>query len=506
MDYSLSVWSIASYIEANIKDDITSEHLEKITGFSYRHIRTIIKENTGLSLSKYILNRKISHAAYEMVHSNKQITDIAFEYNFNSYDSFARAFKRVTEMSPKAFKEGKYKVGHRRILMGFYGPEVFIETDSTYTHPSILEDYDMNKRVSKEKDSCILYGVTKVAYSFEESTPLAMSIKSALNYLGEEIDYTNILSAMGAAFRLRWNKDYWDGGNIDVLNIYSSQYEVVNKSFASAGYDYNIFYRYSSSKDQFKDIIKSEINQGKPVIALGIIGPPEAGVICGYQDDGETLLGWNVFQEQKDMVGEVVLHDNGYYTTKTWWDNPSTFAIITIGKNKNDKTSNLEILKNGYEILTTTDIDVATETGKIRDHFHGGVKAYDAWEEAITDDSQFGHELITPLKIEKLMCQGDAQAMVGEGRYYAAVFMKRIAKEYPAVSELALKAADEFRSSSDAALKMNELRGGFLQSEETLNKFMDSEVRRKTALLVKKAKEHEIAATNYISEILKKVS
>jgi len=96
MDYSLSIWSIATFIESNIKEDINYEDLEQITGFTYRHIRAITKSATGLSLSNYILNRRIANAAFDLIHSAKPITDIAFEYSFNSYDAFARAFKRIT--------------------------------------------------------------------------------------------------------------------------------------------------------------------------------------------------------------------------------------------------------------------------------------------------------------------------------------------------------------------------------------------------------------------------
>ncbi|MBI9014787.1 MAG: helix-turn-helix domain-containing protein [Clostridiales bacterium] len=501
MDYSLSIWSIATFIESNIKEDIKYEELEQITGFSYRHLRSIIKSATGISLSNYILNRRIANAAFDLIHSVKPITDIAFEYSFNSYDAFARAFKRITGKSPKQFREGKYNVGHRRILMSFYAPEIYKDTDITYNHPTIREDLKMEKRIEKGIKSCILFGVPKVSYTYEECTPLAVSIKAALNYMGDQIDYTYLMAAMGAAFRLRWNKDYWDGGNVDVLNIYEKQYDVFTHAFDASNRDFSLLTRDNSTKEDFKAFIIKEIDAGRPVIALGIIGPPEAGIITGYDNNGDTVLGWNCFQENKEVASDVTFHDCGYYITSSWWDNPETAALVSIGEKKTENVTYKEILKNAIHILSTNQITVQDGSGKARDVFACGQAAYELWAASILDESQFSQNLIMPLKIEKLMCQGDAQAMVGEGRSYAACFLEWIGKNNTTVQKQCSDAASHFRKSAACAIKMYELRGGFQQSAEVLDNFMRRDVREKTAEMIMEAKDNEKKALEIIKEI-----
>jgi len=502
MDYSLSIWSIAAFIESNIKDDIQYEKLEEVTGFSYRHIRAITKSSIGTSLSNYILNRRIANAAFDLIHSAKPITDIAYDYNFNSYDAFARSFKRVTGKSPKQFRLGKYNVGHRRILMGFYAPEIYKDTDMTYHHPTIREDADMEKRMEKEQESCILFGVPKVAYSYEECTPLAVSIKAALNYMGDQIDYTYLMAAMGAAFRLRWNKDYWDGGNVDVLNIYEKQYDVLNHAFDASSRDFELLTREKATKEEFKSFIRKEINEGRPVIALGIIGPPEACIITGYNKNGETLLGWNCFQENKEMASNVTFHECGYYMTDAWWDNPETVALIAIGEKKASKISQKDIINDAINILSVNHIEVQDGSGKVHNRFAGGQEAYDLWANSILDDSHFSDESIIPLKIEKLMCQGDAQTMVGEGRSYAACFLEWVGKNNSTVQVQCKEAATHFKQAAASALKMNEFRGGFQQDAVTLNNFMKRDVREKTAEEILKAKNHEKLALDLMKEIV----
>lgn len=502
MNYSLSIWSIATFIESNIKEDIKYKDLEQITGFSYRHLRTITKTTTGVSLSNYIINRRIVNAAFDLIHSKKPITEIAYEYSFNSYDAFARAFKRITGKSPRQFRNGKYNVGHRNILMGIYAPEIYKDKDITYNHPIIREDLTMNKRVEKDTESCILFGVPKVAYSFEECTPLAVSIKAALNYLGDQVDYSYVLAAMGAAFRLRWNKDYWDGGNVDVLNIYSKQYDVLTHAFNACNREFTLLTRENSTKEDFKTFIMKEIDDGRPIIALGIIGPPEAGIITGYELNGDTLLGWNCFQENKEMASDVSFHDCGYYRTNAWWDNPDTIALIAIGDKKQSNASYKELLENAIQILSTNQVDVHDGSGNVRDTYAGGQVAYDLWANSILDDTQFDDGLVMPLKIEKLMCQGDAQAMVGEGRNYAACFLEEIGNNNTTIQQLCNDAAKHFKSAAKCSFSMYELRGGFQSSAEVLNNFMQRDVRVETAKLIIKAKEHEKSALELMKKII----
>lgn len=502
MDYSLSIWSIATFIETNIKEDIKYEELERITGFSYRHIRAITKSATGISLSNYILKRRVANAAFDLIHTAKPITDIAFEYSFNNYDTFARAFKRITGKSPKQFRNGKYNVGHRRMLMGFYAPEIYKDTDITYNHPIILEDFKMEKRMEKENESCILFGVPKVSYTYKECTPLAVSIKAALNYMGDQIDYSYLMAAMGASFRLRWNKDYWDGGNVDVLNIYENQYDVLKHSFEASNRDFTLLTRDNSGKEDFKAFIIKEIDAGRPVIALGIIGPPEACVIAGYDNNGDTLLGWNCFQDDREMASDVTFHDCGYFITNAWWDNPDTVALISIGNKNNRKASEKEIMQNAIDILSINKIAVQDGSGKVRDTYAGGQTAYELWASSILDESQFNENSIMPLKVEKLMCQGDAQSMIAEGRGYAADFLEWIGKSNIAVQSQCIDAATHFRKSVNCAMQMSKLRGGYQLSTESINQFMKRDVREKIAKEIMKAKDYEKLALEVMKEIV----
>ncbi len=505
MDYSNFIWSTASFIEARIKDPIEYGELEEAVGFSYRHIRETFKECTGISLSRYILSRRIANSAFEIVHTGKSLTQIASDYMFGSYDTFTRAYCRQLKLHPSELRSGSFRsrVGRKRILIGLYAPVIMNDEGSSISPEQILEVKRIMGNIERTEQSCILYGVPKVSYSFEECTPFCAALKACLNYMGQQIDYAYIMAATGAAFRLRWNTGAWDGGNVDILNIYEDRFEALRKGFEAAGRSYRILTRSGSSKEEFIQFIKAEIEEGRPVIALGIIGPPEACLITGYDENGRKLLGWNCFQENQEFAKNVSFHETGYFITDAWWENEETCAVMSVGEYQERPLNPKEVLKNGIDILRKEKV-IYHENG-ITTEYAGGQRAYEAWTKAVGDDKEFPQGAILPILYERVMCQGDAQVMVGEGRSYAACFLEWIGKTNAAVAESCNHAARYFRLAAECTFKMNEPKGGFMQDEAATRKFAEPEVRKQIVPLIYQAKEYEAKACELCKVILEKL-
>lgn len=505
MDYFLFIWSVVTFVEKRVKMDIDYSELEAVTGFSYRHIRETFKECTKSTLARYIVARKVENAAFEVIHSTRNLISIAEEYGFESYDTFTRAFKRETGITPTAFRNGGYLVGRRRIAAGVYAPAILRNSKNQFVTLSFSEVNVKMKDSFKDNESCILYGVPKVQYSYEECTPFPACLKACLNYMGQNIDYAYLMAASGAAFRLRWNTCCWDGGNVDILCIYENKYEAFERSFKAAGRSYKILSRESSNKDEFISFIKAEIDYGRPVIALGIIGPPEACIITGYLDSGETLLGWNFFQGNPEFAKDTEIHETGYFITNKWWENKNTLAVMSIGENQNELVTSKDIITNAIDIMTKSKVTFKNRYGNDTEEYAGGQEAYDAWAKAVGNDKDFPQNAILPLLFERIMCQGDAQVMVGEGRSYAACFMEWVARTNKSVAEECIEAAKYFRFAAQCIFKMDELRGGFEQNEDTIRKFSEPLVRKKTVQFILEAKQNEAKACEILKAILEKL-
>lgn len=121
MDYFLTICSVIVFIENRIQEKINYTELEKATGFSLAHIRDVFVKKTGIPLSRYILTRKVSNAAYEILHNHQNILNIGTKYGFSSHDTFTRAFKRITGLTPTDFREKRPPVGRIKLCACVFG-------------------------------------------------------------------------------------------------------------------------------------------------------------------------------------------------------------------------------------------------------------------------------------------------------------------------------------------------------------------------------------------------
>lgn len=128
MDYYLTIWSVVVYAENRVQGDFDYEALAQETGFSLAHLRDIFQRCTGKTLHRYVLERKIAYAAFDLAHTTDRILTIAILYGFNGPDTFTRAFRRVTGWTPLAFRRANIVTGRKRLCAGIWGVSVDSET------------------------------------------------------------------------------------------------------------------------------------------------------------------------------------------------------------------------------------------------------------------------------------------------------------------------------------------------------------------------------------------
>ena len=102
MDTRQLLQNAIDYIDAHIKSQITPEDLSRVAGYSYVHLVRLFKLYLGVTPKAYLLRRRLLFAVYEMK-SKKPKTDIAFDFGFDTYAGFYKAFQREFGCSPSAF-------------------------------------------------------------------------------------------------------------------------------------------------------------------------------------------------------------------------------------------------------------------------------------------------------------------------------------------------------------------------------------------------------------------
>ena len=82
MNQYILIWSVCSFVEARVQEEIHLEELACQIEFSLAHIRDVFRENTGKPLSRYIHGHKIANAMQLLLYTDDKIIDIAMRYGY----------------------------------------------------------------------------------------------------------------------------------------------------------------------------------------------------------------------------------------------------------------------------------------------------------------------------------------------------------------------------------------------------------------------------------------
>jgi AraC family transcriptional regulator len=103
MEYKSHIMRAIKYIEENIKNEISLSNCARVSGYSNYHFIRVFKEATGLTPADYIRKRRLTEII-KHIRPDIPISQIAFEYGFNSKENFTRAFIAEHHILPTEYK------------------------------------------------------------------------------------------------------------------------------------------------------------------------------------------------------------------------------------------------------------------------------------------------------------------------------------------------------------------------------------------------------------------
>lgn len=92
-------------VEAHLQDDVTVAEMAAAAGYSLYHFIRIFDRVVYHTPYDYLMRRRLSEAAHEVMFSNRRVVDIALDYRFGNHETFSRAFKRLFGMQPVQWRE-----------------------------------------------------------------------------------------------------------------------------------------------------------------------------------------------------------------------------------------------------------------------------------------------------------------------------------------------------------------------------------------------------------------
>lgn len=102
--YRQSVLRSLDMIEENLRKPIALHAVARRAGFSLWHLHRIFAEYTGESLGSYLRKRRLTAAAEELRTTRRTVLEVALDFQFESHESFTRAFKAAFHTTPREFR------------------------------------------------------------------------------------------------------------------------------------------------------------------------------------------------------------------------------------------------------------------------------------------------------------------------------------------------------------------------------------------------------------------
>jgi len=116
MNWIQSLTKAIQYIENNLTAEITANDIANHLYSSNAHFQRVFSLATGITIGDYIRNRRLSLAGQDLIHPKNRIIDIAMKYQYDSQESFTKAFARFHGITPYSARKHSHRLKYFRPL------------------------------------------------------------------------------------------------------------------------------------------------------------------------------------------------------------------------------------------------------------------------------------------------------------------------------------------------------------------------------------------------------
>lgn len=120
------------YIEEHMTGEISLNELAEHCFVSVSGMQKTFSYVLHMSVKEYILRRRFSRAAKDIVETRDSLLDIALKYGYSNAESFTRGFRKVWGITPSEFRKTRRFTGHT--------PRLAVPGKYTDTEGNIMEN------------------------------------------------------------------------------------------------------------------------------------------------------------------------------------------------------------------------------------------------------------------------------------------------------------------------------------------------------------------------------
>lgn len=191
-----------AYIEESLDGEIDFKQVERLALCSDYHFRRMFSFLAGINLSEYIRRRRLTLAAFDLLHSDARVIDIAVKYGYSSPDAFTRAFVALHGVTPTEARDA------RRPLKAF--PRMTFQI-------TIKGASEMNYRIVEKEGFRIVGLMRRVPLIYEGVNPHIAAMSAELNteLIGTLKALSNVEPRGLISASTNFSEGRLDGGELD---------------------------------------------------------------------------------------------------------------------------------------------------------------------------------------------------------------------------------------------------------------------------------------------------
>jgi len=372
----------------------------------------------------------------------------------------------------------------------------------------------------------VLTGVPRVGFYPKQSTEgpedhiLPACLRAVLEYLKDDIHsdwlapyagdwhavHEYLVGTCGFAFSLTWRTGAFGGPEPawDVFSIAPDPLAAFRDALESVGYEHEIMLRRDLAQPlglpesvcddeaTYRKRIIGSIDRGVPLIALGVVGPPEPCVIAGYDEGGDVLIGWSFFQDFDEHPPSDGFEPEGMFRQRDWFTNTKGLLVLgPKGRRPSNREACTEALIRGLELLRRTEVRGMAAAGV----------AYQAWASWLLDDGAFAGLSAQELELRRASHDGTA-GHLAEGRCFGELLLRAAADALPEAADDLRQAMRCFEAIHDLVWRVWQTPGSGSNEEKAL-RLPQRAVREELNRLVRAMRDLDAEAASHIEAALR---
>lgn len=97
---------VLAHIEEHIGTDLSLEDISRIAGVGSSYLQTLFRNSMGMSVHRYVIQRRVERAKELLVQDHLSMPDIAEAVGFSDQSHMARQMRRILNVTPRFFRRG----------------------------------------------------------------------------------------------------------------------------------------------------------------------------------------------------------------------------------------------------------------------------------------------------------------------------------------------------------------------------------------------------------------